>query len=214
MSNVQLVTSPRNTDLVQSDTANRLIEQILERSWQRPCVLGAEINTASATAMAPRSDTTRACRWSPSSSGSGLKFGSLIEAVATTGWVGAWWLLGGTAIVAAGQWPPVGIVGFLLVGWGMALVWASLHHQELTVVPERSATVSSIVSVLAAFGAFTPALAGLVADRAGLPWSRVTFVGFALVLVVVMWSMRRGGPKSVVENGPLRPQRPDSCRSQ
>ncbi len=111
-----------------------------------------------------------------------------------TGWAGAWWLLGGTAIVAAGQWPPVGIVGFLLVGWGMALVWASLHHQELTVIPERSATVSSIVSVLAAFGAFTPALAGLVADRAGLSWSMVTFIGFALVLVVVMWGLRRVGP--------------------
>lgn len=95
------------------------------------------------------------------------------------------------AFVAA---TPIGVVGQTLgmvaVGFGTALVWAKVHHRMLTVVPGRSATVPTVVSVLATPALVFPVLMGAVSDR----WSiTVALVAAATLTVPLAWAVLQLG---------------------
>ncbi len=115
--------------------------------------------------------------------------GSLIVARAgLRGWrrhAGAPLLAAGAVAVAAFEPVVVQIAAFGVVGVGMGLLWAAIHHRMLTVIPGRSASVSAIVSTAGMPGAAAPAVLGVVADRAGLGAALWSYAALAGVLVVV-----------------------------
>ncbi len=91
------------------------------------------------------------------------------------------------ALIAA---TPIGVVGQTLgmaaLGFGTALVWAKVHHRMLTVVPGRSATVPTLVSVLATPALVLPVAMGAAADR----WSiTVALAATALLTIPLAWAV-------------------------
>jgi predicted MFS family arabinose efflux permease len=65
---------------------------------------------------------------------------------------------------ALGPGAAVQVVGMALLGFGTAVVWAAVHHRSLTVVPGRSATVPTVVGVLATPSLLVPVAMGWLAD--------------------------------------------------
>lgn len=94
--------------------------------------------------------------------------------------VGCGVLAAGAGVTAAPL-PMAGtIAGLLLVGGGTAVVWAKVHHRMLTLVPSRSATVPTLVSLISTPALVVPALMGAVADRLSIT---VALTGTALLAV-------------------------------
>jgi predicted MFS family arabinose efflux permease len=81
------------------------------------------------------------------------------------------------------------VLAMLCVGVGMGFTWATVHHQQLTVVPGRSASVASIVGTLGSVGAVWPSLAGVVSDKVSISAALGVFV-LAAVVVALMTSPR------------------------
>jgi MFS transporter, FSR family, fosmidomycin resistance protein len=77
-------------------------------------------------------------------------------------------------------------IGMCVVGLGMGFVWGDLHHQQLTVIPGRSATVASIVGTCSAAGALWPWLGGRVADRFSIVVTLAGFIGAAALLTLAL----------------------------
>lgn len=95
--------------------------------------------------------------------------------------------MGAGAFVAA---TPTGVVvqtlGMVALGFGTALVWAKVHHRMLTVVPGRSATVPTVVSVLSTPALVFPVLMGAVSDR----WSiTVALTAAAALTIPLAWAV-------------------------
>ena len=126
-----------------------------------------------------------------------------IGAATAIGWRGAFWittaalalftittgpflLLAGAIGTAAAREPIGAAAAMVLVGVGTAIVWTMVHERMLTVVPDRSATVSSAVSTLAVVGAVIPAAVGWVADRSSLGVGLWMLVALAVLLIPVI----------------------------
>jgi fucose permease len=95
--------------------------------------------------------------------------------------------MGAGAFVAA---TPTGVVvqtiGMMALGFGTALVWAKVHHRMLTVVPGRSATVPTVVSVLSTPALVFPVLMGAVSDR----WSiTLALTAAAALTIPLAWAV-------------------------
>lgn len=112
----------------------------------------------------------------------------------TVGAVGPFALAGGVVGVAAAPALPVAIGAMGLIGLGMGLTWAELHHRELTVLPGRVGAVSAIVSVATVPGMFVPAAAGALADRVGLTAALWAYVPLALALLPLRSRVERTAP--------------------
>lgn len=94
-------------------------------------------------------------------------------------------LMAGTVAVTAGGSLAVQALSMGAGAAGMALVWATLHHRELTVVAGRSATVSSVIGTIGAASAVIPATVGVVAGRYGLTAALSLYIGVAGTVVVL-----------------------------
>jgi MFS family permease len=94
-------------------------------------------------------------------------------------------LLAGTLLVAPDRGAVVGTAAMSLVGFGMALTWASVHQQMLVVERGRSATVSAVVGIIATPAALVPVAIGLVADRTTITVGLWGYTLVALALVAV-----------------------------
>jgi hypothetical protein len=100
-------------------------------------------------------------------------------------------MMGGGAFVAA---TPIGVVGqtvaMAALGFGTALVWAKVHHRMLTVIPGRSATVPTVVSVLSTPALVFPVAMGAVSDR----WSiTAALAATAALTIPLAWVVSRLG---------------------
>jgi MFS family permease len=84
-------------------------------------------------------------------------------------------------------------IAMALVGAGMALAWAAIHHRMLTVVPGRTATVSSVVGLLDTPALIVPVVVGVIADHAGLTAALTIYVALAGALVLLTPTLRAGG---------------------
>jgi MFS family permease len=98
-------------------------------------------------------------------------------------------VMGAGAVVTA---IPMGVVvntvGMAALGFGTALVWAKVHHRMLTVVPGRSATVPTLVSVLATPALVLPVAMGALSDR----WSiTVALTATATLTIPLAWAVLR-----------------------
>jgi MFS family permease len=96
-------------------------------------------------------------------------------------------VMGGGAFVAA---TPIGVVGqtvaMAALGFGTALVWAKVHHRMLTVIPGRSATVPTVVSVLSTPALVFPVAMGIVSDR----WSiTAALAATAALTIPLAWAV-------------------------
>ena len=91
----------------------------------------------------------------------------------------------------------VQVVGMAALGLGTAIVWAKVHHRSLTVVPARSATVPTVISMLATPALAVPALMGIVSDRISITAAVMATATLTVPLAVVV--LRLGG-------GPVRPE--------
>jgi MFS family permease len=96
-------------------------------------------------------------------------------------------VMGGGAFVAA---TPIGVVGqtvaMAALGFGTALVWAKVHHRMLTVIPGRSATVPTVVSVLSTPALVFPVVMGVVSDR----WSvTAALAATAALTIPLAWAV-------------------------
>jgi fucose permease len=92
---------------------------------------------------------------------------------------------------------PIGVVvqtvAMAALGFGTALVWAKVHHRMLTVIPGRSATVPTVVSVLSTPALVFPVVMGVLADR----WSiTAALTATAVLTVPLAWAvMGLGGDR-------------------
>jgi fucose permease len=77
-------------------------------------------------------------------------------------------------------------IGLALVGFGMALVWADVHHRTLIAERGRSATVSGIVGVMATPAALVPVGVGLIADTTSLTVGLWCYVALAIPLIPLL----------------------------
>lgn len=96
-------------------------------------------------------------------------------------------VMSGGAFVAA---TPIGVVGqtvaMAALGFGTALVWAKVHHRMLTVIPGRSATVPTVVSVLSTPALVFPVMMGAVSDR----WSiTAALAATAALTIPLAWAV-------------------------
>ena len=64
--------------------------------------------------------------------------------------------------------PLVAMTGGALFAVGMALLWITIQHRELVLLPGQAGAVTAVVSVLELFGFAVPVAIGALADRAGL----------------------------------------------
>lgn len=74
----------------------------------------------------------------------------------------------GAAVTAVPWWLGLQFAGLAALGAGTALVWASVHHRSLTVVPGRSSTVPTMVGLLSTPALLVPVAMGVVADSASI----------------------------------------------
>lgn len=85
---------------------------------------------------------------------------------------------------------PIGVIGqtagMVALGFGTALVWAKVHHRMLTVVPGRSATVPTIVSMLSTPALVFPVLMGALADRLSIT---AALAAAAALTVPLAWAV-------------------------
>jgi len=100
--------------------------------------------------------------------------------------IGPWLMVAGTGAATLDATLAVGSLAMLAVGAGMGIVWADLHVRLLTVVPGRTATVSTLVGAVGTVGALVPALTGVLADRAGLDAALGAYTVLCLMLVVAV----------------------------
>jgi fucose permease len=88
----------------------------------------------------------------------------------------------------------VQVVGFAALGGGTAVVWAKVHHRMLTLLPTRSATVPTVVSLLSTPALAIPVAMGVVADRVSLS---VALLGAAALSVLLAFAVLRLGGDAV-----------------
>jgi MFS family permease len=106
--------------------------------------------------------------------------------LAGIGAAGPWCTLGGVVLTALPLHPLVTAAGLTLVGFGMALVWADVHHRTLIAERGRSATVSGIVGVMATPAAAVPVIVGLVADTTSLTVGLWCYAALAVPLIPLL----------------------------
>ncbi len=73
-----------------------------------------------------------------------------------------------------------------VVGIGMGFVWGDLHHQQLTVIPGRAATVASVIGTVSAIGALWPWLGGIISDQHGITYTLALFTLSAVALGLLL----------------------------
>jgi hypothetical protein len=76
------------------------------------------------------------------------------------------------------------------LGLGTAVIWASVHHRSLTLVPGRASTVPTVTSTLATPALLlTPAI-GWVADATSLQIGLALAAPLVIPLVVIVRLLR------------------------
>jgi hypothetical protein len=68
-----------------------------------------------------------------------------------------------------------------------------VHHRTLTLIPQRSATVPTIVGVLSTPALLVPVLMGAVADAVSITAALLGAAALSLVLAVAVAVLRLGG---------------------
>jgi hypothetical protein len=101
-------------------------------------------------------------------------------------------LVFGAVITAAPAHDAVHVVGLAAVGAGTAVVWAKVHHRSLTLVPGRSATVSTVVGLLATPALGVPVAMGVVADSLSLTAALAGTAVLAVPLAVMVLGLGGG----------------------
>ncbi len=84
------------------------------------------------------------------------------------------------------------VAGLAAVGLGTAVVWAKVHHRSLTLVPGRSATVPTMIGVLATPAAVVPAVMGGLADAASITVALVATAALSVPLTAVVLGLGGG----------------------
>jgi MFS family permease len=85
----------------------------------------------------------------------------------------------------------VNTVGMTALGWGTAVLWAKVHHRSLTVLPGRSASVPTIVSIVSTPSLVLPAAMGWLADRGSI--TVVLFAAACLTVPLAGFVLALGG---------------------
>lgn len=100
----------------------------------------------------------------------------------------------GALVTAASPWLTTQLVGMALMGFGTAVVWASIHHRSLTVVAGRSSMVPTIISVLATPALLVPVAIGWLADETSLTTGLVAAASLTLPLLAILVALERPAP--------------------
>ena len=79
-----------------------------------------------------------------------------------------------------------GALSMTFVGIGMGFVWGDLHHQQLTIIPGRAATVASIIGTVSALGALWPWIGGIISDRLNMTYTLALFTASAVALAILL----------------------------
>ena len=101
-------------------------------------------------------------------------------------------LVVGAGATAAPFAQAVTVAALALVGAGTAIVWAKVHHRTLTLVPSRSATVPTLVSLLSTPALLVPVAMGVTADRVSITAALAGTAVLALPLAAVVLSIGGG----------------------
>jgi FSR family fosmidomycin resistance protein-like MFS transporter len=80
--------------------------------------------------------------------------------------------------------PFVAVAGGAVFAIGMALLWITIQHRELVLLPGQAGAVTAVVAVLELFGFAVPVGIGALADRAGLG---AAVAAHALLPLLVLW---------------------------
>ena len=101
-------------------------------------------------------------------------------------------LVVGAMTTAAPLAMPATIAALALVGIGTAIVWAKVHHRMLTLVPSRSATVPTLVSLLSTPALLVPVAMGVTADRVSITAALTGAALLAIPLAAVVLALGGG----------------------
>jgi hypothetical protein len=97
----------------------------------------------------------------------------------------------GAAGTAASPLLAVEAVSMAGMGLGTAVIWASIHHRSLTLVPGRASTVPTVVSTLATPALLAAPAIGWFADTTSLPAGLALSASLVVPLVVVVHLLDR-----------------------
>jgi MFS family permease len=86
------------------------------------------------------------------------------------------------------------VAAMALLGFGTAITWARVHHRQLTVIPGRSATVSTMVGVLSTPALLVPIAMGVVADRFSITVTLLGAAALTLPLAAIVTTVGREPP--------------------
>jgi predicted MFS family arabinose efflux permease len=98
----------------------------------------------------------------------------------------------GAVVTATPLAMPVTVAALALVGLGTAIVWAKVHHRMLTLVPSRSATVPTMVSLLSTPALLVPVAMGVTADRVSITAALAGTALLAIPLAAVVLALGGG----------------------
>jgi MFS family permease len=94
-------------------------------------------------------------------------------------------LVGGVAAILLAPHPGVAALGAAGVGAAVNLAWISLEPRVLTLRPGQAGTTSAMVSAVAQLAVPVPLVAGVLADRAGVPAALLLYLALALVFATL-----------------------------
>jgi predicted MFS family arabinose efflux permease len=94
-------------------------------------------------------------------------------------------LVGGVGAIVAAPHPVVAALGAAGVGAAVNLAWISLEARVLRLRPGQAGTTSAMVSAVAQLAVLVPLVAGVLADRAGVPTALLLYLALALVFATL-----------------------------
>ena len=115
-------------------------------------------------------------------------------------------LVGGVGAIVAAPHPVVAALGAAGVGAAVNLAWISLEARVLRLRPGQAGTTSAMVSAVAQLAVLVPLVAGVLADRAGVPTALLLYLVLALVFATL--NRRDRATRIPVADDDVRPGSP------
>jgi predicted MFS family arabinose efflux permease len=115
-------------------------------------------------------------------------------------------LVGGVGAIVATPHPVGAALGAAGVGAAVNLAWISLEARVLRLRPGQAGTTSAMVSAVAQLAVLVPLVAGVLADRAGVPTALLLYLALALVFATL--NRRDRATRIPVADDDVRPGSP------
>jgi MFS family permease len=102
-------------------------------------------------------------------------------------------LLAGAVSTATGPGLLAEVATMAAMGWGTAVVWATVHHRSLTAVAGRASTVPTVVSMLSTPALVVPAIVGWLSDATSITGALLASSALGVPLLAVLAALGAGG---------------------